>query len=241
MRLRRSRPLLLLVVLLAIGGASPAVAGDGGEHGSDLGADRLRTVPAATALPSTPFDRYRAMRAELGFPSDAATVTALMNRPDVDMSLGFPLLPTELAEVEARQELGGDAATVKQVLTRQGISYSGIYIDNRADGLLTVVVPHASDALVETLKGAVDHPARLVVRQARYTLAQLDEFKARVWAASGTFASRGVQLRATGIDVPRNQIYVGVSDDLGAAREVLDSLLPSDAAYVQQVIALGSD
>jgi hypothetical protein len=167
-------------------------------------------------------------RAELGFRSQLSYVQALQRVKDaarVRLAFGAVFTPAEQRELTARKQLANDATRLDGMLRqRYASNYGGMYIDQRAGGLLKIAFVHP-DAGARTFALARLHaPQRLRFWTSRMTEQQLTALSAAITASMGELRALGVFITGVGADYAANLVDVGV-DAKGAALDRATSVL----------------
>lgn len=87
----------------------------------------------------------------------------------------------------------------------------GLYIDNDAGGVLTVLVTDDPMAHQAALAELIGPGARIAIRQVRWTEAELRDIQDRISAEQAFFASLPAQMSTSGVDVIENIAEVTIS------------------------------
>jgi len=207
----------VLVVLLAIlaGGCSRAVG-----SAADTGAATPTAVtptPSPTATPAPSLDPEIAQavqfRHDFGLRDDLAFVTASLTDPAAsDRNFGLPLYPDEAAKLFADQ---ADQDAVIPIVNGYAMAnadeFGGVYIDrDQHPGVVTTLwTVHLADHAA-TLAGLVGDHA-VLVRQVRYSYAELDALRDTVEADIDWMDVIPAQMQSLGVGIIENAIQMDVS------------------------------
>lgn len=204
--------------LLAAVGASAAIAGVWGAPGvaGAQNAPRLNaSVGSSTASPPSPTEIARYERSLFGLPNDDATLTAMAASTIADTStLGIPLTAAEAVELHRRDRvLQQSQSTIDLATQRLGGAYAGFYQDQQAEGALTFLYADSQDhsALAQELEAIAPPTAVVVLRQVAYPMTVLKSAEARLEQARQAFLDKGIDVVESGVRVPFNTFYIGIS------------------------------
>jgi hypothetical protein len=239
--------LVIGVVVHARSEAAPTVPVSPGHF-----AGRARTAPTGTlsaeqvgarlhvdkALAATIAADLR-LRETMGFRTDLDLVAALRLKPDTaDPALPeFPMTRTEYKEFTIRREVGLDGTKIRAALTKQplGRQFGGLWIDQRAGGLLVVSmtrdgVAAAEHLLAGDLRHRLLHPDRVRVRSAPVTEEKLEaaaDRASRYLDQHTTIASDGTSVGYhVSSDVPHHEVDIGLPPGVSrVVRRAVEKLL----------------
>ena len=132
--------------------------------------------------------------------------------PDAVLDYGVPLLPFERDDIDQRAT-GEDAIVgVAQGYLQDHPDISGgLYIDQEHGGIVTVLVtadPAAHEAALRTLIGG---PAKIAVRQVRWTEAELIDLQNRISQDPAFLAGIPARMTTSSVDVIGNRVQLQVS------------------------------
>lgn len=171
-------------------------------------------VQLATPAPDLPPEIVEAIaqREALGLRSDLGWVQAVAANPDVNLDWGIPLLAFEAAELERRATGESELVGIVQGYLAEHADVSGgLYIDQRAGGVLTVLVTDDPAPHEAALRALAKPDARLAVRQVRWTEQELLDVQDRLVAEQASIASLPAFVSSTGVDIMDNRVTVDVS------------------------------
>lgn len=201
----------------------------------------LVATPRADAEPDTPSPRGSAtevtvdrqavrFRAGLGLPTDAARMReAAASRNESRRIFGVPLTDDEHRELVRRQQVIEDDASRIRSAVKGDFGddvLAGVWMDNRAGGKLTVAVTEQETPVRAALGRLVKHPDRLVVRKARWSMADLTALGERIAARA---ERDDVALSGMAVDERGNELRVLASDGVSDVRAWLSGWLPEGA------------
>ena len=209
--MRVARWLLGISVSLAVAGCgsppvSTAVPTDVATPGS--------TPLSAPSAIKNPFADVIHLRALLGLPNDEAHVRALAEDADAvergKSAWGFPLTAEELAVIEARaRNMDQVGEVVRSYAVDHPDTWAGMFVDTPAGSVIaqfTRDLPAHRQALAALL-----HPdAKLEIRPAQWTLAELKALNQSVRDDEAWFESIDTELIANGVDVSGNKVQVTI-------------------------------
>lgn len=161
-----------------------------------------------------------AVRREFGLRSDEGWVRAVAANPDAVMDFGVPLLPFERDEVMARPN-GEDelVAPIQAYLAEHADVSGGIYIDQAAGGIVTVLVtddPKPHEAAIAALVGP---DAAVAVRRVRWTEADLNDLHERIAADQAFLATLPARMTSASTDIIDNEVELTISSAVPDAAE----------------------
>src|SRR5438132_576211 len=169
---------MLLVALLTSAACSPVEP-----------SPPLIPVPSLAAPTSAELEAIR-FRTDFSLRSDLAYVRAVAIDPRASTQFGVPLLPEEIAELNARS---ANADAVRDVVTAEADAhpedYCGRYIDNANFGALTTTWRANLEAHAAAIRAKVGPAARLAFRPCRFTQAELDDLMDKLNAADSSWLS----------------------------------------------------
>jgi hypothetical protein len=203
---------LLTLLLVACAGATAATPVPDPAAPSPSGAPSVEPSAAPTDPAADPaIAAAIAFRQEMGLRSDLGWVQAVAANPDATLDYGVPLLPFEAAELESRP--GGEDPHVQAAqayLAEHADVSGGLYLDNQRGGVLTVLVtrePEVHEAALRELVG----DAPFVVRQVRWTEAELNQLQERLFQERSFFDSIPAFLSSGSTDVIGNRVVIDIS------------------------------
>lgn len=207
-----NRPFLILLVaaglVLACGAQAQAPRGSAATSGEP--APGIGGPVPAEVLPAEIVDAI-ALRREFGLRSDEAWVRAVAANPDAVMDLGVPLLPFERDDILNRA--GGHDAVVEAIqeyAAEHPDVFGGLYIDRAAGGIVTVMF--TGDASIhEVALAELVGPGTFVVRQVRWSEAELRDLQDRLSADEAFFASLPARVSSVGVDIMENVAEINIS------------------------------
>lgn len=175
--------------------------------------------PAATAVPTpetkaSPFLDPAAVEAmtfrrAVGLQADEAWVRAVAANPAAIVGLqtyGIPMLPEEVVELERRLARIDDALAFGNSYGAEfPDGFGGAAIDPRAGFRLVLLYTKDVDLHRQRL-GGMPSPLRPEVRQAHWTIAELEEFRANVTSATNSVS--GIKIYGAAIDTLANRVIV---------------------------------
>lgn len=206
-----------LVVLVA--GLAPAIPA-----GSTTATQALNRPeePSSAALA----DAIR-FRTNYGLRADEAWIRQVALDPAARAGLakyGVPLMPGEIAELASR---AASWAEVGGVLRGYGAShydeFGGVFRDLSKGDLAVIWLTGDLPAHEAAIRTQLNPQARFEVRQARWTLRDLDSLLARVEGDENWFTAARMPLSGSGISIALNAIEIKVrSKDPSASERILD-------------------
>ena len=215
--------LIVLVTILA-GGCSRAV-GSGGDAGPATPTTGAATTapatpapprPTATAAPSLDPEIAQAMkfRHDFGLRDDLAFVTASMTDPAAsDLNFGLPLYPDEAAKLFADQ--ADQEHTIIPIVQGYAMAHAdefgGVYIDrDQHPGVVTTLWTAHLAEHATTLAGLLGDHA-VIVRQVRYSYAELDALRDTIEADFDWMEVIPARMQSLGVGIIENAIDLDVS------------------------------
>lgn len=161
-----------------------------------------------------------ALRREFGLRWDEAWIRTVAAHPAAVMDVGVPLMPFERDDVMSRHD-GNEAlaGALHDYLTEHADVAGGLYIDQAAGGVVTILVtddPGPHEAALGELIGS-DTP--VAVRQVRWTEAELRDLQDRIVADDAFLASLPARMKTTGVDVIDNIAELTISSAVPDAAE----------------------
>lgn len=136
------------------------------------------------------------------------------------MDYGVPLLPFERDSIEGRT-VGGEELTtaVAEYLAQHADVSGGMYIDQRAGGIVTVLVTDDTATHQAALAQLLGPDALVVVRRVRWTEAELRDVQDRISADQAFLASLPARMKSSGVDIIGNIAELSISSAVPDAAE----------------------
>lgn len=170
----------------------------------------------------------RDFRAELGFDRRAEHLDAVRADPSSVVVEGMRFSRSEARELRQRIAAGEEInALANRHLAGARQTFGGVYLDHAAGGVMTVLVTSGASRHRAVLAARTAHPARLRVREVRYSLAALEAAQRRVHEASAALRRSGTEVVLSSIDVRRNRVTTVVGGPVEPARRALGTLVPA--------------
>ncbi|HJP89752.1 MAG TPA: hypothetical protein VJ850_12020 [Candidatus Limnocylindrales bacterium] len=131
---------------------------------------------AAAEAPATPEEMEAVrLRAEWGLPADLAHVRAVAADPTASEYLSIPMLPTEIADMQAR---AANADAVREIVQAEANAspddFCGFYIDNQNGGAFTSMWRANLVVHQAAVRARVGPTARVAFRTCRFSQQELD-------------------------------------------------------------------
>lgn len=208
--------LAIAVLVAACGGAAP----------SDVPAsDPAPSIPT-TPSPDPSFEALVAegirIRTMLGLRADEAWVREVSADPGARTSWEIPLTPAEEAELDERAT---NRRELQPILEQYGAEhpddYAGLMIDQEKDGMLVILFSDHLEEHAAAIARLVHPAAKLEVRQAGASSAELERLMTRINADGDALRSVGVFVLAISTDEVRGKLIVEVSTVRGDAQPLL--------------------
>ncbi len=160
------------------------------------------------------------VRREFGLRSDEAWVRTVAADPAAVMDFGVPLMPFERDEIMRRPN-GGDALTtaLNDYLAQHADVAGGLYIDQAAGGIVTVLVTDDPAPHEAALAALVGPDAAFVIRRVRWTEAELRDLQDRIVADMAFIESIPARFKAAGVNVFDNVAELSISSAVPDAAE----------------------
>ena len=208
---------VVLALLIAL--ATVITGCDAGEPGE---------TPPESAVAATPSpdeaDSIR-LRTSMGLRSDIAWIRAVAADPRSSLEYSVPLLPEEIAEIDARA-VNADAVVVAidRYTAAHADEFGGLYLDQEhAAGAVTTLWTAHLDQHAAAMRALVHPTARIAFKAARFTYAELRAFQDRISADWGWMRDVGIAPMGVGVDIIANRVEIDVSSaDPDAAPIVTD-------------------
>ncbi|CAN5407063.1 hypothetical protein BH20CHL6_BH20CHL6_12400 [soil metagenome] len=203
---RRRLFVVLLTAAVGLVGVSPATG--------------TETTGAVSDNSTVAIEEGVAWRAGMGLPREASHVAQVHRDATANTEFGLPLTEEEAAEIKtriARQP----AVTALRHRLEQLPGYAGLYIDHRAGGVVDVAVLADEEATLkaEVLRSAGELSVR--IRTAVHSMSELKQIKSELVGDSLRLRTQGHEINTIGIDVPGNQVVVGVGRDVDRVEALL--------------------
>ncbi|HEX6867225.1 MAG TPA: hypothetical protein VF119_00395, partial [Candidatus Limnocylindrales bacterium] len=213
---RSSAFIAVATLLVACAGpASPSTATD---------APVASGAPVATGAPTAPapapigqeeareIEAAIAFRQAFGLRFDEGWVRAVAADPSAVLDWGVPLLPWEAAEIEDRPT-GEDAITteVRAYLDAHRDVSGGLYIDQAHGGIVTMLVTDDPESHRAPLRTEIGTDAPVVIRQVRWTEAELDALQARLSEDMRFYDTIPARFISSATDIIGNIVVLDVS------------------------------
>jgi hypothetical protein len=175
-----------------------------------------------------------AFREQFGLRADRQWVEAVFANPLASGSeFGVPLLPAEIEELNRRAlEEAAVISVVRRYAAGNGDSWAGLYVDQAGGGVVVALFTADTDKHLDALRRTVHPNARIVVREAQFTEAELEEIHERLSRNVEWFRRVDVTLLGISMDVPGNRVAVLVAD---ADPHAVDALLRKQFATDDRV------
>jgi len=230
----RSRPALvgsLVVILLAIVSA-------GCQPTPTVPPSVASPEPIATAPSSMELANARRFRQDFGLRADDAWILAVAADPGADRTtFGIPLTASEVAELNRRVVAIDQISPVVIAYASAQPDYAGTYIDNARGGILVAQFNARLDVHRAAIFAKVRPGAPVEVRQVRWSVADLEQFKSRLVGDEAWFRTIPAYLMGYGPDVMANRIEVQIS----SADPYADARIKAHYGWTDEVVIVNSD
>ena len=161
-----------------------------------------------------------ALRREFGLRDDEAWVRAVAANPTAVMDFGVPLMPFERDEI-MRRPSGEEGLTtaLQDYLAKHADVSGGIYIDQAAGGIVTILVTDDPGPHEVAIAELVGPDAAVAVRQVRWTEAELVDLQDRISADDAFLASLPARMKGSGVFIIDNVVELSISSAVPDAGE----------------------
>lgn len=204
---------MLAVLIVLFIGAVPAAA---------RGADPTPTSPQVA---TDPVAQAIAFRNGFGLRSDTAFVREVLDSPAGRANAtrwGTAVTEAEARDLSERVAMQNRLAPIRAYAEREAQnSYAGMFIDQRAGGLLRVAFTRDAAKHRDRLSRLFAYPARLRVSSATHTLAELERVQDEISDAIPRLAADGIDVRTVGQTIAENIVTVGAASAVSAAAQAL--------------------
>ena len=161
-----------------------------------------------------------ALRREFGLRDDEAWVRAVAANPTAVMDFGVPLMPFERDEIMRRPSGEEGLTTAPQdYLAKHADVSGGIYIDQAAGGIVTILVTDDPGPHEVAIAELVGPDAAVAVRQVRWTEAELVDLQDRISADDAFLASLPARMKGSGVFIIDNVVELSISSAVPDAGE----------------------
>ena len=140
----------------------------------------------------------------------------------------------ELVNPDGTARGGGRKLTAAQRIVRDRADYAGAYLDNGRYRLPVFLFTGDLDTAVEQLRGPFGDDVRFEVREVERSLAELRAIQRTIDAASDALERQGVTIVEVGVDVPSNQVSVGVLGRVDRASHLLSDYVDAHTFRVEK-------
>ncbi len=156
-------------------------------------------------------------------PSSMRVSGAVVSSSDISTELGVPLTSSEQGEVDLRHLVIKDDVPLIERISKKitGRQPAGVFMDNADGGILTVAVTTHTDELRKELSSKVDHPDRLRVIKAAWSMEELAGIATKIRDDRKKAPVEGVKIYALGVDERKNKVRVVATGDLVALQKLL--------------------
>jgi hypothetical protein len=162
------------------------------------------------------------IRTMLGLRADEAWVREVSADPGARTSYEIPLTLAEEAELDERAT---NRRELQPILERYGAEhpedYAGLMIDQEKDGILVVLFSDHLEEHAAAIARLVHPAAKLEVREAGASSAELERLMTRINADGDALRSVGVFVLSISTDEARGKLVVEVSTERGDAQPLL--------------------
>ena len=197
--------LLTLVLMACAGTPGPSAVTDPGSPAPTAAPPAGEATPGPDVLEAIAFREQMGLRADLGW------VQAVAANPDATLDWGVPLLPFEAAELERRPTGESDlVAAVQAYLAEHADEAGGVYLDQANGGIVTMLVTGDAAAHESAIREVIGD-APLVVRQVRWTEAELNNLQERLFADLSFYETIPAAVSSAATDVIANQVVLDIS------------------------------
>ncbi len=151
------------------------------------------------------------------------------------------LLPTsDPAVAESAEAEGRDINSVTQryMAGQERDVFGGLYLDDAAGGVMTVLVTCDRAVHEAALRRLVANPDRLRVVKAKHSEDELLAAQDRIAAAENELSALGVAPTLTSVDVVGNRVTVGVPGAAAAAKSALARVVPLSMLHIEDGVRL---
>jgi hypothetical protein len=178
-------------------------------------------------------------RTAFGLRAGLDSIAEVARDPSATSDYGVPLMPAEVAHVLRRQV---DVEATRALLDAYGVQhqdeFAGWFRDDVQRTLFVVFfTAHAQDhlrGLWDTLLARTP-PIGVQVKQARYTLVELEALQARIQHDAPAWADRGISIVGIATRVPLNVVEISVLAPAPTAEQQLAAEYGPDAIRVYVV------
>lgn len=162
-------------------------------------------------------DQSRDFREMFGLDVTAAHIEDVLANPALERTIsqfGVPLTASEEQEMSQRDAASGGSADqlVSWIQANAVENFAGVWIDQKAGGLVRVGFTQDAESMLSTLKAHFDFADRLRTFTATYTLVQLQALLDRVQADRATLSDEGVDITTLTIREDANRVELGVAN-----------------------------
>lgn len=182
------------------------------------------SVPVVAETPSPGEAEAIRFRTEFGLRADQAYVRHVAVDPAAsNVGFGLPLLPAEIAELNAR---AANADAIRDVIrayaSGQATEFGGLYLDQARGGVLTTLWTANLEQHAAAIRALVRPDARIAFRPARFTYNELLAWQDRIDGDTDWMPAAGIAPTGAGVDVIGNRLEIDVSSaDPNAAALVI--------------------
>ncbi len=158
-------------------------------------------------------------RVQFGLQADPDFIATVQSNPTATLELGVPLLPTELADLQHRNEIA-DAAFGLQPYLENDPRFGGMWMDQAAGGVVVIDELGSDVAFEQAISSALPSGTSLRFAPARYPFAQLTAIRDAAEGAQDALA-RSLGLSLIAIDPVSNAVTLGLDPYSTAGAEAL--------------------
>lgn len=210
-------PIALLIGCLPVAGPTPITGSGMPATGSPTGT--VRTLDLANAIK---------FRTKYGLRADEFYVRSVFDDPTATNVFGTPLLPQEVAILNARALSADEVATVVKEYGRSVPDrYGGVYIDS-ASGVVYGMFVGDTSVPGEAIAAQLSPLAKFQVLPAQHTLDELLALMEAINANGAWFEHAGATVRAASLSVENNNVLLVVRATPKAGIEVIYERLSAD-------------
>ena len=147
-------------------------------------------------------------RVEFGLDADPAYIVGVAVDPAASTTLGVPLLPSEVAELDSRNRITSRLGPLVELLNNDP-NYAGIYQDQQAGGEVVVAVTDDGDSTRAALASALPIGAVWRIAHVPHSAAALKSVRDQV-EASEDVMGKSLGLSSVWIDSRNNRVSLGL-------------------------------
>jgi hypothetical protein len=149
-----------------------------------------------------------AFRTQFGLDADPSFAQTVASNPEASSALGIPLLPEEIADLDARDAAVAAIGPLIGLLEADP-TYAGIYVDQSKGGRFVVSTTGSGKAAAAAIASALPKGATAQIVNVAHSMADLKAAMDRVTAEDAGLSHRA-GLSAEWIDPKANRVHIGI-------------------------------